>query len=307
MTGLQSHNSNADQRESLLSILRDMSPNVDNYFNNNLTVGGPATNNVHAWPVYHQARPTSVTRRAEGFSYSYSDLTAPEQSINFTAILAEEVKVSGTRQAIDTITGQDSLSFQKEAALKRLKASMEFATINGDAASGASGSAATMAGIDGCISTLVTARASGTSFTLSEVDDMLQDSYDEVSSEYIFDLLVCPMIIKRRVGQYGTENTRVIDATEKKIDSEIRVYDSPVGQSVMVLPHKDVRKAAGTLTVYGIREELFSYSFLQGREPFWDDGSGGGDFDDGAYVTEFTLVSHGQRASTKRTGYANTL
>jgi hypothetical protein len=296
MTGAAMHNTKSDSRESLLSILKDVSPNVDNYFITNLTTGPSATNTVHAWPVYNTARPTSVTNSAEGASFSYSDLSAPLQSINFTAIAHEPIKVSGTRMAVSTITGENEMAFQKTEALKWL-------TINGALTSGSSGVASGMAGIDRCISTNVTARSSGTSFTLTEVDDMLNDSYNQVSSQYIADLLVCPMVIKRRISSYGPTNTRIIDATSKKLDGEIRVYDSPVGQSVMILPHKDVRSTAGTLTVYTLREELFQHSYLAGREPFYKQGSGGGDFEDGAYVTEFTIVSNAQGASVKRTGY----
>lgn len=296
-----------DKVDSLLSILKDVSPNTDNYFVTNLGTAAAATNPLHEWPVYNTARPTSVTGVVEGADASYSDLTSPERSNNYTIILDETVQLSDTAKAMETITGEDPMTFQKDRALKRLKAKMEFVTINGDVVARASGVASGMDGFDSMISTNVTARASGTSFTETELNDMMEDSYDEVSMEYIADLLVCPMVIKRRIAGFTSNLTRNIDATDKKLDNEIRVYDSSVGQTVKIIPHKDVRKAAGTLTVYALREETYKHSFLAGEEPKWVPLARVGHSERGMYKTEFTLVSFAQRASAKRSGYANTL
>lgn len=296
-----------DKVDSLLSILKDVSPNTDNYFVTNLGVAPAATNVLHEWPVYNTARPTSVTGVIEGADASYSDLTSPERSNNYTIILDETIQLSDTAAAMSTITGEDPMAFQKDRALKRLKAKMEFVTINGDVVARLSGIASGMDGFDSMISTNVTARASGTSFTETELNDIMQDSYDEVSMEYIADLLVAPMIIKRRIAGFTSNLTRNIDASDKKLDNEVRVYDSTVGQTVKIIPHKDVRSAAGTLTVYALREETFKHSFLMGQEPKFVQLARGGHAERGMYTTEFTLVSFAQRASAKRTGYANTL
>lgn len=296
-----------DKVDSLLSILKDVSPNTDNYFVTNLGVAPAATNVLHEWPVYNTARPTSVTGVIEGADASYSDLTSPERSNNYTIILDETIQLSDTAAAMSTITGEDPMAFQKDRALKRLKAKMEYVTINGDVVARLSGVASGMDGFDSMISTNVTARASGTSFTETELNDIMQDSYDEVSMEYIADLLVAPMIIKRRIAGFTSNLTRNIDASDKKLDNEIRVYDSTVGQTVKIIPHKDVRSAAGTLTVYALREETFKHSFLMGQEPKFVPLARDGHAERGMYKTEFTLVSFAQRASAKRTGYANTL
>lgn len=300
-------NSNDFIRESLLSILRDVSPNTDNYFVSNLGQAPAAVNTLHQWTVYNTARPTSVTAAVEGAVPQYGDLTSPTRTTNITEIVNEPVRVSGTMRAIATATGEDPYVFQKAQAIKRLKADMEYITINGVRASGSSGVAATMTGIDGMISTNVTARASGTSFTETELNDIMQDSWTQVGSEYVADLIVCPMVISRRISGFTSNLTRFIDASEKRLTNQVRVYDSQVGQSVMIIPHKDVQAAAGTLTVYALREELWNHSFLKGREPMYEELAKDGDRDNGQYITEFTLVSFAQRASAKRTGYATTL
>lgn len=302
-----------DARESLLSILKDVSPNTDNYFTTNLGTAPAATNSLHQWGVYNTARPTSVTGVIEGAAASYDDLTSPSKTSNYTVILDEAVRVSDTAMGIATITGENPMAFQKDRALKRLKAKMEFVTVNGDVVARLSGIASGMNGFDKMISTNVTARASGTSFTEAELNDIMQDSYDQVGMEFIADLLVVPMIIKRRIAGFTSNLTRNIDASDKKLVNEIRVYDSSVGQTVKIIPHKDVRKVnvsatlGNALTVYALREETYKHSFLVGGEPKWVELARDGHRSNGMYTTEFTLVSFAQLASAKRTGYMNTL
>jgi hypothetical protein len=121
---------------------------------------------------------------------------------------------------------------------------------------------------------------------------------------YVMDTLLAPVVIKRRIATFGTNLTRNINASDKRLTSEVRVFDSDLGQTVKIIAHKDVRKSAGTLTVLGIREELFKHAFLvDSGEPHWEERAKDGDRENGVYITEFTLVSLNEKASVKRTGY----
>lgn len=304
--GVDSYSS-TDDRESVLSILKDVSPNVDNYLTTNLGTAPVATNTLHEWPVFNVARPTSVTMVVEGADAVIQDLTTPSRSNNRIGIVDEVVQVTSTQNGIDTLTHEDEMSFQKREGLTRLKAKMEWLTINGVLAAGSSGSAAQMAGIERCISTLVTAMSSGQSFTETILNDIIQDSWDQVGSSYVADVLLCPVVIKRRIGTFTT-NTRNIEAAAKKLVREVQVYDSDVGQSVMIIPHKDVRKTAGSLAVIAMREELYKHSFLANEgEPRWIELAKTGHADKGMYAAQFTVVSQAQRASVLRTGFNTSL
>jgi len=304
--GLQT-NGTGDRRESLLSILKDVSPNTDNYFISNLGKAPAAQNTLHEWVTYNTARPTSVTTAIEGAAASYADLTQPTRTQNVTAIVTEDVRVSGTEKAVSVATGEDPYVFQKNEALKRLKAKMEYLTINGAFASGSSGVARSISGFGNMISTNVTARNSGTSFTEVELNDILNDVWTTVGSDYVSDLIVCPMVISRRISGFTANLTRNIDASAKRLTNQIRVYDAQVGNTVMIIPHKDVTATAGNTTVFALREDTWKHSFLTGREPMWKELAKDGDRDNGQYLTEFTVVGYAQRASAKRSGYATTL
>lgn len=293
-----------EMRESLLSILKDVSPNEDNYFVSNLGVGPRATNTTHEWNLFYESRPTSVTPVAEGKQTAYADLTAETRSSNKTTILTEPIRVTRTKASIAMVSGEDAVTKEKERGLRRLKASMEYITINGAYAAGSSGVARQLSGIDQCISTNVTAHTSGQSFTEVILNDMVQKSWDGVGSEYVANLIAAPVVIKRRVAGFGTNLTRNVNAADKRLTQEVRVYDTEVGPTVMIIAHKDVRAAAGTLTVYALREETFEHSFLiDSGEPHWEDRAKDGDYLSGEYVTEFTLVSYAEKSSVKRTGF----
>lgn len=295
-------------RESVLDILKDISPNEDVYFVSNLGVAPVAMNTLHEWNLFHESRPTSASGLIEGAATTYVDLQTETRSSNRTVILDAPVRLSRTRASIANVTGEDAMGVEKERALRRLKATMEYATINGSIDAGQTNTARGMAGIERCISTNATARSSGTSFSEVELNDIVQASWDQVGASYVMDVLAAPVVIKRRVATFGTNLTRNVNAFDKKLTQEVRVYDSEVGQTVKILAHKDVRSTAGTLCVLGIREDMFEHAFLvDSGEPHWEDRARDGDRENGTYITEFTLVSYNEKASVKRTGYANTL
>lgn len=291
----------SSRREDLLSILRDVSPVSDNYLTTNLGTS-TAENTLHEWPVRHLSRPTSVTFRAEGFDFSEPVGNAPTRSVNVTAIVAREVKVSGTENSVNRATSGSAMDDEKKVKLALLKADMEYALINGTFASGASGTARGMTGIDGVISTNLTARSSGTSMSTTEFEDIHQDSWDASGSNGVADIFLCPMGIKRKIATFTTRVQNQANSTDR-IYANVEVYETSSGM-IKVIPHKDVRNNAGSTTVYALKEDLYKMAFLRGRRPTYESLSKAGDYERGMYITEMTLESLQQATSVKRTGYA---
>lgn len=293
----------ASRREDLLSLLKDVSPLGGNYLTGNLGTS-VARNTLHEWVTFNQTRPTSVSFSVEGADASFNDLTMPVRSRNYTAILTESVKVSNTERAMSIATNEDPYSFQKQKALMRLNAKMEFAILNGAGPSaGASGYPRGMAGIDGCISTNATALASGTSLSVTVLENLLQLSYDQVGMEYIADVVLVPMALKRRISALTTNITNYVNETDT-LYKNISVFDSSLGQ-VRVIPHRDVRNTNGSTTLYALRMDTFRIAFLEGRQPSFTELPANGDYTAGQYVTEMTVESLAERASVKATGFTN--
>ena len=291
----------ASRRESLLSILRDVSPVSDNYLVTNLKTS-TATNTLHEWVVDNIARPTSVTLASEGADPTYPVHTQPTRSNNITGIVSRPVQVSGTERVVDTATHEDPMMYQKEKALRQLKADMEFVVLNGSKASGASGTARGIAGIHNMISTNATFLGTGASLTADSFENVLQMSWDQVGSAYVADIVLCPIGLKRKISTLTTNVTNYVNETDR-LYRNISVYEASTGV-VKIIPHKDVKTAVGSAHLYALREEMFRMAFLKGRDLKYEEYAKTGDADKGQYITEFTVESLAERASVKVHGFA---
>ena len=221
----------ASRREDLLSILKDVSPVGGNYLMGNLGTS-VARNTLHEWVTYYQARPSAVTFAIEGADATVVDLQTPVRSNNITAIITEVIQVTGSERAVTTAINQDPLAFQKEKALKRMNAKMEFALLNGTYASGASNAARGMAGIDACITTNASALAasvnSGVSLSMSIVEDAIQASWNKVGNEYVADTIITTMSLKRRFTTFQTYVTNYAVNTTTQFQN-VTTFESSAG------------------------------------------------------------------------------
>ncbi len=282
-------------REDLLSILKDASPIDGNYLVGNLGKS-IATQRNHEWVTYYVARPTSVTFKAEGAEASVTDLTGTVRSNNYTAIISEVIQVTGSERVMNTALNIDPYTFQKQEALKRMNATMEFALLNGSSkSSGASGVAREMLGIDGCITTNVSAY-SNASLSMEIMEDILQTSWNAVNSSYVADTVITTMTLKRRFSTFGTYVTNFANNTTRLFNN-VSTFEASTGV-VTVVPHKDV--ATGKL--YALKLDTFKMAFLQGREPQFVELAKTGDADKGMYIAEMTLESLAEKASVKISG-----
>lgn len=288
----------SSRREDLLDVMGDVSPDETPLLT--LFATSTARGTLHEWLKYAISRPTSVSADAEGADTSFGDLTAPSRENNVTQIIKSPIQVSRTERKVNVAAVGDPYAFQKADGLRQLKMKMEYAILNAVKASGASGIARQMKGVDGFITTNVTARSSGTSFSEQELNDMVADVWTTVDPDKIFDMVLCTFKIKQAIAGFAGNSTRFIDATERRLVKEVLVYDS-AGGSHRIFAHKDVRNTAGSVTVYGLREDLFKVAYLD--KPMFEELAKTGDADKGHWVTEFTLESLEEKASVKRTGY----
>lgn len=288
----------AARREDLLDVIGDVSPDETPL----MTLFGTSTarGTFHEWLKYSVSRPSTVSSDAEGADTTFADLTQPSRETNNTHIIKQAIQVSRTERKVNVAGMGDPYAFQKADALRQLKMKMEYAILNATRASGSSGVARTMKGVDSFISSVVTARNSGTSFSELELNDMTADAYLAVRADKVFDMVLCTVKIKQAIAGFSGNSTRYIDAKEKRLTKDILVYDSAVG-SHRIMHHRDVRNSAGSTTVYGLREDLHKVAYLD--KPMFEEIAKLGDADRGHWVTEFTLEVLEEKADLKRTGY----
>ena len=95
--GLQTYQ-DAARREDLIDIIADVSPDANPLSTMLKTTTAKGT--YHEWLEDYLSRPTTVSASAEGAQATYSDLTQPSRRGNFTQIITQTFRVSGTERAV---------------------------------------------------------------------------------------------------------------------------------------------------------------------------------------------------------------
>lgn len=288
------------RREDLLNVVGDVSP--DDTPLATMLKTSTASNTLHEWMEDYISPPTSVTNASEGAAATYAALTQPVRRNNITATLTRTFRVSGTEKAIKTGNGQDPMDYQAAKALRQWKMDQEFVLLNGALASGASGVSRGMAGLDSVITTLYTARNSGTSLSETEFQDMHQHSWEQGGTENSFDLVLVPFGLKRKIDGFTAGATKYVDQSDKKLTQPVAIYETSAGVA-RIMQHRYVDSAAATPgpRFLGIKEDLFRIAYL--RKPFREMLAKDGDRENGQIVGEFTLEYLAERSSVNRTGY----
>lgn len=178
----------------------------------------------------------------------------------------------------------------------------EYAVVNGALTSGVSGTAASMAGLKNVITTLYTARNSGTSLSETEFQDMHQHSWEKGGTDNAFDLVLVPFGLKRKIDGFTAGATKYVDQSDKKLTQPVAIYETSAGVA-RIMQHRYVDSAAATPgpRFLGIKEDKYRVAYL--RRPYKEMLAKDGDRENGQIVGEFTLEYLGERTSVNRSGY----
>jgi hypothetical protein len=295
------------RREDLLSIIADLTP--DDTPLATMLKTSTAKDTIHQWLEDYITPPTSVSFAGEGAAATYSALVQPSRIVNLTAILTETFRVSGTERATDPGGGQDPLDYQSGKALRTWKMKQEYAIVNGTLSSGVSGTGASMAGLINVITTLFTARNSGTSLSETEFQDMHQHSWEKGGTDNTFDLVLVPFGLKRKIDGFTAGATKYVDQADKRLTQPVAIYETSAGVA-RIMQHRYVPGSAASVAVaasnavrfLGLKEDKYRVAYL--RRPFKEMLAKDGDRENGQIVGEFTLEYLGERTSVCREGYA---
>jgi len=293
------------KREDLLSIVGDITPDDTPLMT--MLKESTASNTLHEWLIDYTTPPTTVATSNEGAAATFAALSQPTRSTNRTNIVTRNYRVSGTERAMKPGNNQDALDYQAGKALRDWKMDAEWLLVNGTASAGASGYPQVMAGLGGVITTLATFRASGTSLSETEFQDMHQASWEQGGSDNSFDLVLVPFGLKRKIDGFTAGATKYVDQSDKKLTQPVAIYETSAGIARIML-HRSVNGVANTAiggltgtSFFGIKEDKFRVAYL--RKPFKQMLAKDGDRDAGQIIGEFTLESLSERSSVHRWGY----
>ena len=296
LTGVGQTYQDATRREDLLDKISDVSPDK-NYLSTVLKKTS-ASQTLHEWGNYYASRPTdNSAKTVEGDDDVFADLTAPTRKSNICQIIKDKFSVSGTQLAVDKISPKDGYARELAWAMPRFKSKQEFALIRGTKASGSSGVAREMNGIRNFVvdEGKYTVRASGTSLSETEFNNMIGDSWD-VTDESVVDLILTTGTKKRDISKFTASNTRNISAEDKRLVNTISIYESDFGIHE-IRAHKDM----ASNEVMGVKKDNLAIAYL--RKPKHETLGQSGDNKKGHIVGEMTAEVFGAVAMTLRTGY----
>lgn len=297
--GLQTYDDGA-RREDLIDIITDVSPD-DNPLSTMLGTT-TATQTKHEWTEDYLSRPTSVSSAIEGAAATYSDLSQPVRRLNITQIIAATYRVSGTERAVSVAGMGDPFDYQGAKALRDWKNKLEYALVRGSVASGDSGVARQMSGLQAVVTTHYTARNSGSSLSETEFNAAVGAVWADVGSSDVFDLVLVPFALKQKISTFTAGATRYVDASDKRLTRPVMVYESDGGVH-RIMSHRDVSAAAATPgpTFLAIKEDKYKIAYL--RQPKREVLAKDGDRENGQIVGEATLEFRAERTSWRSTGY----
>ena len=291
------------RKEDLLDFIADVSPD-DNPLT---TLFGTteASNTVHEWTEDYIARPTAVAGAVEGSDATFSDLTNPARRTNITQIIRSTYRVSDTVRDVDIAGMSDLLDYQAGKAATEWKNQLEYSVVRATIASGDSGVARQMAGIEATITSHYTTRNSGTSLSETELNSIVYDVANDVGMDEVFDMLVLPLQLRQKVSTFTAGSTKFVNAEDKRLTRPVAVYESDFNV-IRIFAHKDVFSSNGTPgpTVLGLKEDKWKLAYL--RRPPRTELAKTGSSSKGMIEGEVTLEFLAERANARRSGYNQT-
>lgn len=294
---------NPSTRESLLNVITNLSPTETQLFTG---LGkSKATAAVHQWLVdNYDATTTNSTdkKQIEGADFGAGDVTNPSRKTNYTQIVRQDWKVSGTEQ-VTTHAGMTSpKAYHMAKSLVHWKNKAEWSILNGVATAGNATTARELGGIFDQVTTNKVANAA-VAFT----ENLFVDYMGQVwgTSSKGVDAAYVGAKGKRLISGFTTGATKYVETKDKRLINAVDIYESDFGVVKLFLHRfvNDVLAAANTGNIAMLNEGTWFIASL--REPNNYDAPKGGDYEKGAIIGEFTVEGRYEQANFVGKGYTN--
>jgi hypothetical protein len=183
-------------------------------------------------------RDEADNKKVEGHTAVDSTRSPTTMRTNYTQIIADVIKVSGTADAVSTYGRAKESAYQMAKVAAELKRDLEYAFVGigaNAAVAGNSSTAREMASAFSLIDSTMRIFTGGTSTPVDEADvlTMLQSTYTEGSE---CDILMVTPANSLEIADFAVGSSRDRDiGTGKKLVNVVDVYVSPFGEVKVVL------------------------------------------------------------------------
>lgn len=218
---------------------------------------------VHSYPVDTLAAAGSQAVE-QATDFTYLARTSPTLLTNIVEEIAIPIRVSRPQQAVQHYHGQNELERQLAKGLMEFSNAAEFDLVRSTLASGVSGTVAKMSGILQAISksTTYTAHTSGTVFSATILDGLMQNCWSNSNGDVSTDLFVGG-IMKRVTDSFVAKTNVVVNSPDiRGIVKTVTTYETSFGTLTMH-KHRFVQQSGdATGRVLGIRPEKLKVAFV---------------------------------------------
>lgn len=223
-----------------------------------------AKDTVHSYLVDTLATPASKAVQM-GADFTASALSMPTRLTNIVQEIAETFIVSRVQEKVQHYNGTNALAYQTSKALKNWGNSAEFDLVRSTLVSGVSGTVAKMSGVIQAISksTNTTAHTSGTVFSATILDALMQNNMDNSNGDVATNLFVGG-VMRRVMDTFIAKTNQVVNnpGGPTAIVKTVQTYTTAFG-TLTVAYHRYVQQAGdGTGRVLAIRPEKLKIAYL---------------------------------------------
>lgn len=278
-------------REDLLDVLTNIDPTESNFIDAVGTTTGQAV--LHEWPVDTLDTPAD-NAAVEGADQTTPSHTNPTRANNLMQIFTKGWKVSGTELATNHAGFSDRKAYEIGKKLKSLKNDLEFGFIRGTGATGnGTNTASRLKGVKTAITTNSTSQ-SGVSLSENILVSYLQNSWTQGGK---VNAIYTGAALKTRISGFSANNTRWVNAEEKKLTNTINVYASDFGAPLIEIKLHRYVTVSGDVNndILGLQEDTWAVSWL--RKPFNKDLAPTGDAEKGELIAEGTVEYRAEKAN----------
>lgn len=232
---------------------------------------------VHSYSIDTLSTPASAAVE-QGQDFTYTARTTPSLLTNLVQEIAIPIRVTRPQIAVQHYHGQNELERQLGKGLMEFSNAVEFDLVRSTLVSGVSGTVAKMSGIIQAISksTNTTAHTSGTVFSASILDGLMQDNWSNSNGDVATDLYVGG-IGKRVTDNFVQKTNVVVNSPDiRGIVKTVTTYETAMG-TLTIHKHRyvDIAGTDSTLRVLGIRPEKLKVAMLDAPTVLTDLATGG--------------------------------
>jgi hypothetical protein len=198
--------------------------------------------------------------------FTLSALTTPTRLTNIVQEVAKAIQISRPQEVVQHYSGQNETERQTTKSLKDWGNAVEFDLVRGVLQSGASGTIAKMNGLIVNISksTNTTAHTSGTVFSATILDALMENNWNNSNGDVATDVFV-GSTMRRAIDNFTQKNNIVVNNATggSTIVRTVSTYETSMG-TVSVHKHRyvDISGTDATARVLGIRPEKHKVAYL---------------------------------------------